>query len=1129
MARITLRAYLSEIDNLIDRASIDEAIAHCRYILQIYPKNVATYRLLGKAYLERKNYTDASDVLQRVLSVLPDDFVSHIGMSIIREDEGNLDAAIWHMERAFENQPSNKTIQDELKRLYGQRDGVQPPKIHLTRGALARMYARGNLYQQAISELRAALAEDPKRPDLQVLLARMYFQIGQRLEAAETCSTLIGKLPYCLEANQILAEILPGTERARDAEVYSQRIQSLEPYAAFTSIQTPTPERVPDSAISIDRYDGSLLEGIPTISEKPDWASSLGVDLSELTPVGEGLPEWLSTPQSEASTPEYEGEPVESVLDKSEEAGFVEPEYETEPEKKMEGVEAMVSEDETGEEKESPTPFDFEGDSEEESEPVEIPEWLRSMTPSPPSPEEEEISDLPDFLQEPGSQEEDEIPEWLRDIGKGESSEEQKGIFTSETSEEEVEIPSSMQDLEPTTTGSVVDQGDEGGEIQEETPPFEADQEELAEWLSAEIGGEVEEPEIPEWLKQMDETPQDEGPLETPEQVEEDVQETPKAVTELSELENPDQPIEEEGFPEWMEESTDQSGKEIEIPEWLQSMGDEPVEEEAPQEAEPEPTSELDLEVSSPGGGAEVSISDIDQEDQEVALAWLEGLAAKHGASEKELFTSPDERPEELPDWLSDFTQEEMVGEILQEPSSLESEEIEAEPLPDRLEVEASSEAEPDIEAGEIPEWLHAMEEEAPQESQEVPIESQPLEGSPEVESLSAEPTEDFEIPDWLSGIGEEVDSNEIEITDRVVESDQEIPSEEEITPQSTSTTEPEEVLEEDVEEPELIVGDTQPVQISPEPEEKPFWSEGEIVQEEISEVEEPMAPPVETEIQAEEITSEGKAEPEPSAPEPIPEIYETTELGTEESLEPTIQEPSIMQEPEAEETEEVEPVPEWLQEFEEEPEEFPPSPIPTEIEAPQEVEEVVEAEEVTEIEVEVEALEEETPPQVVVPGSAPHILINSASLSQLKQIPGIGSVTAENIIAYREENGPFTSLEQLQHVPGIGPISLESLTPWLKVDQVEVEKPMTHDQVLQRLEEARHALSEENFQGALAGFADLIKESQLLEDIIPGLEQLVEKQPQDLEALQLLGDAYMRDDQLQKALDAYTKAEGLL
>ena len=109
---------------------------------------------MGKAYLEGQRYGDAADILQRVLSAVPDDFISHIGMSIIREDEGNLDAALWHMERAFEVQPSNQAIQNELRRLYGRRDGMEPPKIRLTRGALARMYAQGDLYEQSIAELR---------------------------------------------------------------------------------------------------------------------------------------------------------------------------------------------------------------------------------------------------------------------------------------------------------------------------------------------------------------------------------------------------------------------------------------------------------------------------------------------------------------------------------------------------------------------------------------------------------------------------------------------------------------------------------------------------------------------------------------------------------------------------------------------------------------------------------------------------------------------------------------------------------------------------------------------------------------------------------------------------------------
>jgi tetratricopeptide (TPR) repeat protein len=234
MVSIALRPYNNDISDMIDHQQIAESISHCRHILETYPKHVDTYRLLGKAYLEEKRYGDASDILQRVLSSIPEDFIAHVGMSIIREDEGNFDAAIYHMERAFETQPSNHAIQDELRRLHTNRDGVEPPRIRLTRGALARMYAHGHLYDQAIAELLAAISEDAQRFDLQTLLAEMYYQTGKKVDSAETCTKILEKLPYCLKANQLLTMILEENDREDDALRYRQRWEALDPYAAFT-------------------------------------------------------------------------------------------------------------------------------------------------------------------------------------------------------------------------------------------------------------------------------------------------------------------------------------------------------------------------------------------------------------------------------------------------------------------------------------------------------------------------------------------------------------------------------------------------------------------------------------------------------------------------------------------------------------------------------------------------------------------------------------------------------------------------------------------------------------------------------------------------------------------------------
>jgi cytochrome c-type biogenesis protein CcmH/NrfG len=50
-----------------------------------------------------------------------------------------------------------------------------------------------------------------------------------------------------------------------------------------------------------------------------------------------------------------------------------------------------------------------------------------------------------------------------------------------------------------------------------------------------------------------------------------------------------------------------------------------------------------------------------------------------------------------------------------------------------------------------------------------------------------------------------------------------------------------------------------------------------------------------------------------------------------------------------------------------------------------------------------------------------------------------------------------------------------------------------------------------------------------LLDEIVDDLLKAVDRHPVEISLYQALGDAYMRKDQLQEALDAYTRAEELL
>ncbi|GAB3791659.1 Tex family protein [Spirosoma humi] len=105
-------------------------------------------------------------------------------------------------------------------------------------------------------------------------------------------------------------------------------------------------------------------------------------------------------------------------------------------------------------------------------------------------------------------------------------------------------------------------------------------------------------------------------------------------------------------------------------------------------------------------------------------------------------------------------------------------------------------------------------------------------------------------------------------------------------------------------------------------------------------------------------------------------------------------------------------------------------------------------------------------------------VSLNTASAYLLRYVSGLGPQLAGNIVAYRAENGPFTSRDQLRKVPRLGPKAFEQCAGFLRIEGAK--NPLDNSAV----HPERYAVVEQMAVDAGSRVDDLIRRPDLRQQI---------------------------------------------
>ena len=492
----------------------------------------------------------------------------------------------------------------------------------------------------------------------------------------------------------------------------------------------------------------------------------------------------------------------------------------------------------------------------------------------------------------------------------------------------------------------------------------------------------------------------------------------------------------------------------------------------------PPPLSEL---VSGPG------TSESEQDD---AMKWLEALAAKQGAKAEELITKPEDRTHDAPTWVAPTTEESAVPAGI--PASFDQPTVvQKRSIPQEESIPATppvSESTPGIshqEQDDAMKWLEALANNQPALAEE-PSEMPAATTSPTDSAISA--SEQDDAMKWLESLaGTQATAAETPASDNAV-------------PDWASETMP----------MDLTPTPSQPEPIAAE-EDTMAWLQNLAANEPVAD----QAPIEDEEVPASSMDFSAPVEPMPweqeeSAAQPVEKMpWEEEELAAPVAK-----------------AEEPADVSAWLQDLDAQ-DEPPTTPAPV-----------------------------AAAPVAAAPDAMPDWMNSKQSSagsdddlpdwlkdSSGDEQPGSPMSTPEWVSDTDETAHLIFSppLEKTPPPPPPAPAPVPAATrvpttplsppppPQAPVRPAVRQTGMLGDKDGPALQNARQLMAHGSMDAAINGYTKLIKRSKFLEEVIYDLKEATYSHPVDAIIWQTLGDAHMRANQLQDALDAYTRAEELI